>query len=325
VLASGELGLETDTNKLKVGDGTTTWTALAYFVSGGSGGGTAYPWKGSWSSSTAYAVNDCVQYNGSSYVCIQAGTNRQPDTQTLYWDLVAQGTTIDTDSTLAANSDSKVSSQKATKAYVDTHATGINTGDQALSISGSNLTISGPNGNTVSLPASGGTSFNKARFLAPYHGGDTPAVTDATPVVGRVLLELIEVPYACTVDAIVVTMGTVQSGNLCCAIYGPVSLTTDTCAGAALVVQSASVAVGAAQTPQVVPIASTALAAGKYYLALQFDNVTARYSRQANGMQVTGWAQYYDRAGGYGTFTAPCPTVSDTGGNVPGIRLRVAS
>lgn len=35
ILAQGEIGLETDTNQLKIGDGVLTWTALAYF--GGSG------------------------------------------------------------------------------------------------------------------------------------------------------------------------------------------------------------------------------------------------------------------------------------------------
>ena len=37
VLHPGELGLESDTSKLKVGDGTTAWTSLAYFAGGGGG------------------------------------------------------------------------------------------------------------------------------------------------------------------------------------------------------------------------------------------------------------------------------------------------
>ena len=36
-LKSGELCLETDTNKLKVGDGRTSWTSLDYLTSGGGG------------------------------------------------------------------------------------------------------------------------------------------------------------------------------------------------------------------------------------------------------------------------------------------------
>lgn len=33
-LASGELGLETDTDKLKLGDGSTAWTSLGYYTLG---------------------------------------------------------------------------------------------------------------------------------------------------------------------------------------------------------------------------------------------------------------------------------------------------
>lgn len=36
VLSSGEVGLETDTNKFKVGDGTSVWSALTYWSSGSS-------------------------------------------------------------------------------------------------------------------------------------------------------------------------------------------------------------------------------------------------------------------------------------------------
>jgi hypothetical protein len=36
-LAQGELALETDTLKLKAGDGTTTWTSLAYYTLGAAG------------------------------------------------------------------------------------------------------------------------------------------------------------------------------------------------------------------------------------------------------------------------------------------------
>ena len=36
VLSSGEIGVETDTLKFKIGDGVTAWSALAY-AGGGSG------------------------------------------------------------------------------------------------------------------------------------------------------------------------------------------------------------------------------------------------------------------------------------------------
>jgi hypothetical protein len=34
-LASGEIAYETDTAKIKIGDGTTAWTVLSYFGTGG--------------------------------------------------------------------------------------------------------------------------------------------------------------------------------------------------------------------------------------------------------------------------------------------------
>lgn len=37
-MSSGEIGVETDTLKFKIGDGATAWSALAY--AGGGGGGT---------------------------------------------------------------------------------------------------------------------------------------------------------------------------------------------------------------------------------------------------------------------------------------------
>lgn len=40
VLAAGEMGVETDTNRSKFGDGATTWTSLAYAVGDSSGIGT---------------------------------------------------------------------------------------------------------------------------------------------------------------------------------------------------------------------------------------------------------------------------------------------
>ena len=38
VLAAGEMGVETDTNKFKFGDGTTAWNSLAYAAGEGGGG-----------------------------------------------------------------------------------------------------------------------------------------------------------------------------------------------------------------------------------------------------------------------------------------------
>lgn len=42
VLAEGEPGLETDTGKLKIGNGSSTWSQLAYFAGTGTGTGSGY-------------------------------------------------------------------------------------------------------------------------------------------------------------------------------------------------------------------------------------------------------------------------------------------
>lgn len=39
VLAAGEIGFESDTNKLKIGDGSTAWSSLSYVTGTGGGGG----------------------------------------------------------------------------------------------------------------------------------------------------------------------------------------------------------------------------------------------------------------------------------------------
>lgn len=45
--------------------------------------------KGTWSSATAYIANDVVTYNSNSYLAIQAGTNQNPASATVYWMLLA--------------------------------------------------------------------------------------------------------------------------------------------------------------------------------------------------------------------------------------------
>ena len=42
VLLGAEVGLETDTLKVKIGDGTSAWNSLAYWDAGGGGGAAAY-------------------------------------------------------------------------------------------------------------------------------------------------------------------------------------------------------------------------------------------------------------------------------------------
>jgi len=54
-------------------------------------GNIKFNWKGAWNSATSYVVDDVVSLSGSSYVCIQAGTNQNPSTATAYWEVLAEG------------------------------------------------------------------------------------------------------------------------------------------------------------------------------------------------------------------------------------------
>ncbi len=56
-------------------------------------------WKGAYNGSTAYAIDDVVSYNGSSYVCIQASTGNLP-TVTAYWEQMSAKGTDGTDADL---------------------------------------------------------------------------------------------------------------------------------------------------------------------------------------------------------------------------------
>lgn len=87
-LAAGEWGFETDTGKVKIGDGATAWTSLAYKAGDVSGPGS--------STDSAFAL-----YNGTGGKTLKDSA-----------------TTKSTDGTFATNSDSLIPTEKATKTYV---------------------------------------------------------------------------------------------------------------------------------------------------------------------------------------------------------------
>ena len=70
-------------------------------------GAIRYNWKGAWSSSTAYVINDVVSNGGNSYVSIQAGTNQAVGNATAYWNIMSSAGTNGTDlsSTLTTRGD----------------------------------------------------------------------------------------------------------------------------------------------------------------------------------------------------------------------------
>jgi len=62
-------------------------------------GAIKFNWKGAYSNSTAYAVDDVVSSGGSSYVCIQAHTNQPVGNATAYWNIMSSAGTNGTNGT----------------------------------------------------------------------------------------------------------------------------------------------------------------------------------------------------------------------------------
>ena len=59
-------------------------------------GSIKFKWKGTYSGATAYTIDDVVEYNGSSYICIQASTGSLP-TDTAYFEQMSAKGTAGTD------------------------------------------------------------------------------------------------------------------------------------------------------------------------------------------------------------------------------------
>jgi Major tropism determinant N-terminal domain len=68
VLGPGEQGWERDTNKIKIGDGTTAWSSLPYFSGGGGGGGIAESFETV--SSNLDASDATLAYSGGNLTSI---------------------------------------------------------------------------------------------------------------------------------------------------------------------------------------------------------------------------------------------------------------
>jgi hypothetical protein len=58
-------------------------------------GSIKFKWKGTYSGATAYTVDDVVEYNGSSYICILASTGNLPTNATYFEQMSQKGTDAD--------------------------------------------------------------------------------------------------------------------------------------------------------------------------------------------------------------------------------------
>ena len=136
--------------------------------------------RGAWSSGATYATNDTVSYtNGNSYVAIQASTNQQPDTQTAYWQVLAErGATGSGDVTgPVASVDSELALYSSTTGKVIKRATltGLvkaTSGVASAATAGTDY-LAPPSGTAILKANSGGALANATAgtdYLAPPSG-----------------------------------------------------------------------------------------------------------------------------------------------------------
>src|SRR5580704_5987786 len=125
-------------------------------------------WRGTWNNSSVYAANDGVQFNGTSYISIQAGSGHQPDISPAFWDLLAQigasgpvGATGPAGPTGTTGAIGAQGPAGATGATGDTGATGPAgpTGPQGL-------TWRGTWNNGASYAVNDGVQFNGASYIS---------------------------------------------------------------------------------------------------------------------------------------------------------------
>ena len=122
---------------------------------------------------------------------------------------------------------------------------------------------------------------------------------------GRVFLGQLIVPNTLEIDRIGYQVGTVSAGNIRLGLYreGPTPERPD---GGALVVETGSVAQIAVTSLQLIAIPPTLLRRGRYWTAVQGDDVLGTYYMQRDDAGVIG--PFYDHA--YGPFTDPCPVTA---------------
>lgn len=174
----------------------------------------------------------------------------------------------------------------------------------------------------MGLPKTLASSPGQRQIYRAYLKSIFPSsVGTITVVTARVYLMPIEIPFRCTVNRICVFYTTPVAGNIRAGIYND---NGNTPAGGTLIVESASIAKSGTNRMQEVTIASTQLAAGLYWIAVQSDEATTITIGDNYRFSIAGTIQtYYYDLGGYGAFTTPCPAVTQSA--APANWLRVAS
>jgi hypothetical protein len=137
-----------------------------------------------------------------------------------------------------------------------------------------------------------------------------PTTTTAAFTAGRVYMSPIYIPMLLRARKIGFVIDSVNA-NFTVGLYQDNGSTP---VGGTLIVQSASTAGAGTFTRMENTIADTYLEEGLYWIAIEAD--AAAVCLRGSGDTYVGGSyvgSYYDRGGGYGTLTTPCPALSGTG------------
>ena len=162
----------------------------------GASGPAGIMWLGAWSNATAYAVNDGVDYNGSSYISIQAGTNHTPDASPTFWNLVALAGA--TGATGPAGPTGATGATGAIGPAGSIGATGVQGPTGASGAAGP----TGPNGATTTFTSNGSTQY-KLQQLTTVSGASLATDTTTSDTTGLVGIAQSTVSVGTSVDVTV--------------------------------------------------------------------------------------------------------------------------
>ena len=152
--------------------------------------------RGQWSPSVFYSINDAVSFDGSTYLALSAGSNQQPDQFAQVWTIIAEvgstgptgpagnaGTiTIGTVTTLAAGSSATVTNSGSAQDAI------LNFGIPQGAIG-----LAGSGGSTTTASGSFAAMYHPVSYNNSYYALNSPnaAITESDAV-------LAWIPKACT-------------------------------------------------------------------------------------------------------------------------------
>lgn len=158
------------------------------------------------------------------------------------------------------------------------------------------------------------------RWIASLNGGNSVATINNANQANLVSTSLVEVPQPVYIDAICYSVGSASAGNVRLGLYGPI-ITEENVTGAPLRVESASTAQTGISSNHCVSVATTSLAAGRYYFAYQADNAGGSFARHGASYNVDNSTKTWNMA--YGAFPTVATTSTISATNIPAFRMRV--